>query len=126
MLSNAPIAVVVPVVNLDESVQFYANVLGLRQSMSGEGLVAFEAGQGTQIVLYARSTPTTADHTVASFAVADIEAEVKALAAQGVVFEQYDFPGLQTNELGIAATGNSFSAWFKDPAGNILAVSQIN
>jgi hypothetical protein len=41
------------------------------------------------------------------------------------VFEQYDLPGLKTDERGIATMGSSKTAWFKDTEGNILAISQF-
>jgi hypothetical protein len=48
---------------------------------------------------------------------------MKGLKDRGVVFEEYDFPGLQTVN-SIATMGNVKGAWFKDPDGNILAVSE--
>jgi hypothetical protein len=52
-----------------------------------------------------------------------VEAEVTALKARGVVFEEYDMPGVtMTNS--IATGGGARTAWFKDPEGNILAISQ--
>ena len=58
------------------------------------------------------------------FIVDDVEDTVKGLKDRGVVFEEYDFPGLKT-ENGIATMGNVKGAWFRDPDGNILAVSQV-
>ena len=46
------------------------------------------------------------------------------LRQRGVVFEEYDFPGLKT-ENGIAALDGERAAWFVDSEGNILAVSQL-
>ena len=46
------------------------------------------------------------------------------LTGKGVTFEQYDLPGLKTDERGIAETGPFKGAWFKDPDGNILNVGQ--
>jgi hypothetical protein len=53
----------------------------------------------------------------------DVEAEIAALKARGVVFEEYDMPGLETVN-SIATGGGAKTAWFKDTEGNILAVSQ--
>jgi hypothetical protein len=49
---------------------------------------------------------------------------VKALQARGVVFEEYDFPGLKT-DAGIATTGPTRAAWFKDSEGNMIGVVQL-
>jgi hypothetical protein len=53
----------------------------------------------------------------------DVEAEVAELKSRGVVFEEYDMPGIKTVN-GIATGGGAKTAWFKDTEGNILAVSQ--
>ena len=52
-----------------------------------------------------------------------MEREVADLKSRGVVFEEYDFPNLKTQN-GIATAGNAKSAWFKDSEGNILAIIQ--
>ncbi len=62
-------------------------------------------------------------HTQVGFRVDDIEAEVGQLRDKGVVFEEYDFPGLKT-ENGIAQIGPGRSAWFKDSEGNLIAIVQ--
>lgn len=53
----------------------------------------------------------------------DVDAEVARLRAAGVVFEEYDLPGLKT-ENGIATGDQERAAWFKDSEGNILCVAQ--
>jgi hypothetical protein len=55
----------------------------------------------------------------------DIEAVVDALRKRGVVFEQYDMPGMKTDERGIATLGPGKSAWFKDTEGNILSIFKV-
>jgi len=59
----------------------------------------------------------------AFWTVDDVEAEVAELKSRGVVFEEYDMPGLKTKN-SIATGGGAKTAWFKDSEGNILAVSQ--
>ncbi len=86
--------------------------------------LSYEAGGGTKIYLYKRG-PSKADHTLAGFEVDNVETIVEELTDRGVVFEQYDIPGyLKTNQKGIAEMDTEKAAWFKDPDGNILAVSQ--
>jgi hypothetical protein len=53
----------------------------------------------------------------------DVEAEVAELKARGVLFEEYDMPGVEMRS-GIAVAGGAKTAWFKDTEGNILAISQ--
>jgi catechol 2,3-dioxygenase-like lactoylglutathione lyase family enzyme len=125
MLSKFMVVPTLPVTNLERAKQFYGEVLGLKLSdVLGAGHVLFKAGRGTSLVIYERPTPTKADNTAASFMVDNIDASMKELRKKGVVFEEYDFPGLKTVN-GIATLENEKSAWFKDPDGNILAVSQL-
>jgi hypothetical protein len=87
------------------------------------GIAIFECGNGTRMELYQRG-PSKADHTVATFEVSDIEEEVNALRGKGVNFEEYDMPGIKTQN-GIATQGSVKAAWFKDSEGNILCIHQI-
>ncbi len=57
--------------------------------------------------------------------VEDIEATVTELRSRGVTLEEYDMPGLKT-ENGIAQVGPEKAAFFKDPDGNILSVVEMN
>jgi catechol 2,3-dioxygenase-like lactoylglutathione lyase family enzyme len=126
MLANSPVAAILPAVDLERAKKFYEEKLGLRPvDTPGPGGAMFEGGQGTGLYLYQRDTATKADHTVAGWQVEKIEEVVQALRERGVVFEQYDLPGLKTDEHGIATMGPVKSAWFKDTEGNILAISEF-
>ncbi len=122
MLTKAPYAVTIPVVDLNRAKNFYETKLGLKKSGDAPGGIWYEAGQGQKIMLYERE-PTKADHTVLGFEVEDIEREVKELQGRGVVFEEYDLPNLKT-ENHIATMGEWKAAWFKDTEGNILSINQ--
>lgn len=127
MLAHSPIAPMLPVVNLERARSFYENKLGLplNEDLSSQDALMFDCGDGTQLGIYQRATPTRADHTAAIWVVYDIEDAVRELNARGVVFEQYDLPGLKTNRQGIADVANERAAWFKDPEGNILGIVQF-
>jgi len=56
--------------------------------------------------------------------VEDLEAEVAQLRGRGVVFEEYDSPGLRTVD-GVASTPAGKAAWFKDSEGNVLTLTQV-
>ena len=123
MLTDAIAIAVLPAEDLQRARRFYAEVLGLKAKDSGiEGHVLFEAGKGTQILIYERAR-TKAEHTTLEFVVEDLESVVTALTTKGVKFENYDFENLKTNELGIAQMGDRKSAWFIDPEGNIVSIS---
>ena len=82
----------------------------------------YEAGDCAQVALYRRDITTKADHTAAAFRVEDVESTVVELSERGVKFEQYDEPGMKTDEHGIADVGPFKGAWFKDTEGNTLGV----
>jgi len=125
MLANSRVAAILPAVDLARAKEFYEKKLGLLLVDTPVAGAMFEGGQGTVLALYPRETPTKADHTVAGWVVDDIEAVVDALRKRGVVFEQYDMPGMKTDERGIATLGPGKSAWFKDTEGNILSIFEV-
>lgn len=124
MLGNSEITAILPVVDMNRARKFYEQILGLRPAdgVMAEGHLMYDCGKGTKLVIYQRSQ-TKADHTAAGFWVDNLETEMNELRTKGVVFEEYDFPGLKTVG-GIADLGSSRSAWFKDTEGNILAISE--
>ena len=124
MLANAMVAPTLPAVDLKRARKFYEQKLGLKVVMEDPSPgIMLQCGKGTMMYVYQRAA-TKADHTVASFAVDNIEAEVKELKAKGIKFEDYDMPGIKTVG-GIATMGNMKGAWFKDIEGNILGVTQM-
>lgn len=121
MLGNAKVLATLPAEDIQRAIKFYTEVLGLQVSNSDEGSALLDAGEGSQIFMYQRGR-TKAEHTAATFTVADLDVTVKALIDKGVTFEQYDFGEIKTDELGIAQIGPTQSAWLTDPEGNILAL----
>jgi hypothetical protein len=73
--------------------------------------------------MYTSAGAGTSRASTAFWTVDDVESEVAQLRAKGVVFEEYDMPGIKTVN-GIATGGGAKTAWFKDTEGNIMAVSQ--
>ena len=125
MLVDYPVAPTIPVTDLKRASEFYEKTLGLPIIREEKMGIAFQAGKNTALYIYQRG-PSTADHTLAAFMVDDLEAMVDEMAKKGVTFEQYDLPGLKTNVKGIAVPEGEGEkgAWFKDPDGNILAISE--
>ena len=122
-LTNAPVAVMLPVVDLERAKKFYGEKLGLApMPTSMMGMAMYSAGAGTMLGLYQREA-TKADHTVACFKVPDVVAAVRELKASGVVFEEYNDPDFKTVD-SIVTMGNEKAAWFKDTEGNILGLGQ--
>jgi predicted enzyme related to lactoylglutathione lyase len=101
--------------------RFYSQTLGLKTSEQ-YGLLTLHLAGGRDTLVYPKSDHTPANYTILNFQVDDIEAAVDELARRGVQLERY--PGMEQDEKGINRGGGPYIAWFKDPAGNILAVLQ--
>ena len=124
MLNKAMVAPTLPAVDLKRARKFYEEKLGLKVVMEDTSPgIMLQCGKGTMMYVYQRAA-TKADHTVASFAVDSIEAEVKELKGKGIKFEEYDMPGIKTVD-SVATIGGMKSAWFKDTEGNILSIAQL-
>src|SRR6266404_863512 len=113
MLANAPVYPTLPTTDLQRSREFYEKNLGLRVEKESSQGILYKAGKNTLLYVYQRP-PSKAEHTLASFDVEDIESAIDELTQKGVTFEHYDFPGLKTNEKGIADSDEEGvrGAWF--------------
>jgi catechol 2,3-dioxygenase-like lactoylglutathione lyase family enzyme len=121
MLADRRVYATIPAADLDRARRWYEEKLGLTPRTREEVGLIYELGEGTGFLLYPTSFAGSAANTLASFSSTDIEGDVAALEARGVVFEDYDLPGLRT-ENHIATFGARHGAWFKDSEGNILAL----
>ena len=123
MLQKSPIVAYIPAKDVNRARKFYEGTLGFRPKEEYAGGVVYQFGGGTECFLYPTPNAGTSRASQAFWQVADIENEVAELRNRGVVFEEYDLPGLTTHN-GIAAGGGAKTAWFKDTEGNILAISE--
>lgn len=124
MLANAPVTTMLPVRDLERARKFYEGALGLKPIGAKEdGKFLYAAGGGGILALFPKEAGTKADHTAISFQVPDIGAAIRELEAKGVVFEDYDLPGLKTVEH-VCVLGAEKAAWFKDTEGNYLCVHE--
>jgi catechol 2,3-dioxygenase-like lactoylglutathione lyase family enzyme len=101
---------------------FYADVLGLRVEDGEQGFFTLKLAGGRDTLVYPSPTHRPASYTTLNFPVDDIEAAVDELSARGVTFERYE--GMEQDDEGVMRAIGPYIAWFKDPAGNILAVLQ--
>jgi catechol 2,3-dioxygenase-like lactoylglutathione lyase family enzyme len=123
MLKDAAIVPYIPVANVARARKFYEEKVGLKPSEEYAGGVIYECGDSSWVFMYPSPGAGTSKASTAFWTVDDIVGEVADLKARGVVFEEYDMPGLKTVN-SIATGGGAKTAWFKDSEGNILAVSQ--
>ena len=111
--------------DLKKAKAFYGETLGLGIAETPEGLELHLAG-GNRVFLYPKPNHTPASFTVLNFPVKNIEEAVDQLVELGLRLEQYDLPDLKTDKRGIARGPGPKIAWFKDPAGNILSVLEVD
>jgi len=124
MLSDARIDAALPASDLDRARRFYEEKLGLTPASEFEGGLVYEGAEGTRFLLFPSFGAPSGDHTQIGFTVSDFDAEVAELRSRGVVFEEYDLPGLKTVD-GVAEFGAGKTAWFKDSEGNVLSIAYM-
>ena len=132
MLNEARFAARLPAQDLDRARAFYADKLGLEPADEREGGLLYRVG-GAEFALFLSAGSSPGTFTQGGFEVDDIEATVADLRRRGVVFEEYDEPGLETAG-GIAEIDGNYpsknargerGAWFRDSEGNMLGIGQL-
>lgn len=130
MLEASQVATRLPAKDLERAKRFYSEKLGLEPVEQRPGGLCYRCGGG-YFALFESTGAASGDHTQMAWEVADIEATVAALRARGVVFEEYDLPGLKTVD-GIAEIDGNYpskgvgerGAWFRDSEGNLLGLGE--
>ena len=123
MLAKCDIIAFVTTADGDRARKFYEGTLGLRVVEDTPFALEIDAN-GTMLRVAKAQKVTVAPYTVLGWKVADIKKSVSALAAKGVKFERYD--GMDQDKLGIwKSPGGAQVAWFKDPDGNTLSLTQF-
>jgi predicted enzyme related to lactoylglutathione lyase len=108
--------------DIEKAKEFYGGTLGLKNTVLEEGmLLQLDLAGDRPTLIYQKPDFVPATYTVLNFPVDDVEAAVDELSSRGVTFERYE--GFDQDERAIDRSGPAGGiAWFKDPAGNILAV----
>jgi catechol 2,3-dioxygenase-like lactoylglutathione lyase family enzyme len=114
---------VLPVKDLARARAFYRDKLGLEATLEKPGMLAYSGPSGYIFQLYETEAAGTAQNTQMGWSTDDLDADMTELRERGVVFEEYDLPGLKT-ENGVAFVGTERSAWFTDTEGNTICISQ--
>jgi predicted enzyme related to lactoylglutathione lyase len=122
MLTDKELKAFVPTVKPDKAKTFYKDILGLKLLSEDNYALEFNAnGVLLRVTIVPELKPQ--GFTVLGWNVPDISSEIKSLNKEGIVCEKYSF--LDQDDLGIwAAPGGSKVAWFKDPDGNILSLTE--
>jgi len=103
---------------------FYTSVLGLEFLGEDDFAMGFDLGEGAILRLTDMPSHQPAPHTVLGWRVSDIVATMAGLRAKGVEFQRYE--GLGQDEDGVWSSGTVKVAWFLDPEGNNLSLSQFD
>lgn len=121
-LRTADPIIVICTRNRAEAARFYRDTLGLTVTSDDHLATAFEIG-GTALRVSTVADFVPHEHTILGFKVPDVEAAVMDLRERGVVFNTY--PGFQQDRFGILSVAGTTIrvAWFKDPDGNVLSVT---
>jgi catechol 2,3-dioxygenase-like lactoylglutathione lyase family enzyme len=123
MLSDSSVTTMLPVKDMARARAFYERSLGLRPGgEQPDGKFTYSVG-GSTLALFPKAEGTRADHTAISFRVDDIADAVARLERAGVVFEDYDLPGLKTVDH-VCVLGSEKAAWFRDTEGNYLCIHE--
>lgn len=122
MLGNAKIVGFIPTLDIAASKAFYVDILGLEFKNENPYKVELNSN-GNIMMLVKLQEHTATTFTILGWEVTDIVAKVHEFKEKGVKIEIYE--GYGQDELGIwtAPSGNKV-AWFKDPDGNVLSISQ--
>ena len=125
MLTTNDVMAFVATAKSEEAVMFYRDRLGLRMVGETEFALEFEAGElPTLLRIQKVSEVVPAPYTALGWKVEKLAEEVEALGKRGIVFERFE--GLEQDELGIwQSPSGARIAWFKDPDGNVLSLSQL-
>jgi len=123
-LTSSAVSVMLPVHDVDRARAFYSESLGLDYTgTNDEGSATYSLDGGATLVLLPRPDSRPTGSTAMSFEVDDVVGEVGSLGGRGVVFEDYDLPGLTTVDH-VCDLGSERAAWFKDPDGHVLCLHQ--
>jgi catechol 2,3-dioxygenase-like lactoylglutathione lyase family enzyme len=130
MLTKGDVATRLPAQDLNRARTFYAEKLGLEPVEERPGGLLYRCGNG-HFALFQSSGKPSGAHTQMGWSVPDLATTVAELRARGVVFEEYDVPGLATVN-GIATIAGNYpskgtgekAVWFKDSEGNLLGIGQ--
>jgi catechol 2,3-dioxygenase-like lactoylglutathione lyase family enzyme len=131
MLANGRVSTRLPAQDLARARRFYSDKLGLEPTDERPGGLLYRCAAGEFALFESAGQPSGA-HTQMAFEVENLTAVVTDLRARGVVFEEYDFPGLRTVD-GIGQVSGNYpskggvgerAAWFRDSEGNLLGIGE--
>jgi catechol 2,3-dioxygenase-like lactoylglutathione lyase family enzyme len=130
VLHDGRVATRLPAQDLERARRFYAEKLGLEPSEERPGGLRYRCASG-EFALFASAGAPSGTHTQMAWEVDDIAATVAALRERGLVFEEFELPGMPAVDGVVEVPGNYPSkgsgeraAWFRDSEGNLIGIGQ--
>jgi len=126
MLADEPLMAFVPTRDPERAREFYEETLGLELVSEGRISLMFNAHGTTLSVTNVSTVENFKPHpfTVLGWKVSNIESTLRDLAARGIRFQRYE--GMEQDGLGIwKSPVGAKVAWFKDPDGNVLSITEF-
>lgn len=114
---------VLPASDLGRARSFYHDKLGLDPDETREGSLVFHPAPGAEFEIYETPNAGTAQNTQMVWMTDDLDGEMAVMRSNGIVFEDYDMPGMTTRD-GVMEGTDLRCAWFRDSEGNYLCVAQ--
>ncbi len=116
---------VLPAADLARARKFYHDVLDLDPVEEHEqGRLLTYRVNGSAFDIYETENAGTAKNTQLCFETDDLDAEMRRMRDRGVMFEDFEIPGLMKTENGVVADEESRTAWFRDSEGNFICIAQ--
>ena len=131
MLAESSVASRIPAQDLRRARSFYTETLGLEPVKERPGGLRYRCGNG-EFALFESAGAAAGDHTQMAREAGDLKETIAELRERGMIFDEYDVPGLETVN-GIAEVERNYpsragvgekATWFNDSDGNLLAIGQ--
>lgn len=114
---------VLPASDLGRARTYYHDTFGFDPVEEHEGMLMYRPTTGSSFSIYETPNAGTAKNTQMCFVTDDLDADMTQLRDHGVVFEDYDVPGLKTTN-GVAEMDGERTAWFRDSEGNFICLAE--
>jgi catechol 2,3-dioxygenase-like lactoylglutathione lyase family enzyme len=123
MLGQSELMGFIPTLDAERARRFYVDTLGLA-FVSDDPFALTVRSYDIDIRISRIEAFNPSPYTILGWKVPDIEATAEQFSAAGILFERYPFLEQDANGIWTAPGGTAKVAWFKDPDGNVLSISQ--
>jgi catechol 2,3-dioxygenase-like lactoylglutathione lyase family enzyme len=123
MLGQSELMGFIPTIDAERACRFYVDTLGLA-FVSDDQFAITVRSHSIDIRISRVEAFHPSPHTILGWKVLDIEATTEQFSAAGIHFERYPFLEQDANGIWVAPDNRAKIAWFKDPDGNVLSISQ--